>query len=65
MKTHKGLAKRIRITRTGKVLARKSGKGHLMSTKSGKRVRQLRGWQTVKGKAARIMKRYLAGAKGV
>ena len=41
-KTHKGLAKRMRLTRRGKVVFRRAGKRHLMSTKSGKRRRALR-----------------------
>jgi len=43
MKTHKGIAKRYKVTGSGKkVLAMSCGKGHLMSSKNGKRVRQLR-----------------------
>ena len=41
-KTHKGLAKRIKITGTGKVLRSKAGSGHLMSGKSSKVRRHLR-----------------------
>ncbi len=41
-KTHKGLAKRIRVTRNGKMLRGKAGRRHLLSHKSGKRKRQLR-----------------------
>ena len=39
MKTHKGAAKRFRITRTGKVLRMKSSRGH---NKQRKRKRTLR-----------------------
>ena len=42
-KTHKGMAKRFKLTGSGTKLKRiASGTGHLMSTKNGKRVRQLR-----------------------
>ncbi|MFW6158139.1 MAG: 50S ribosomal protein L35 [Planctomycetota bacterium] len=41
-KTHKGLAKRVRVTRRGKVMRGKAGRRHLLSGKSGKRKRQLR-----------------------
>lgn len=41
-KTHKGLAKRIRITATGKLKRGKAGKRHLLSSKSRKRKRNLR-----------------------
>jgi len=42
MKTHKGLKKRLKVTGTGKVLYRRSGRRHLMAHKSGKRSRHLR-----------------------
>ncbi len=41
-KAHKGLLKRIRITRTGKVHHRKAGSKHLRSGKSPTRLRRLR-----------------------
>lgn len=41
-KPHKGLLKRIRITKTGKVQHRTSGHKHLRSGKGGKRLRQMR-----------------------
>jgi len=51
--THKGLAKRVRKTRTGKVLRKKANRSHLMSTKPGKRKRRLRGRDTVKTRLAK------------
>lgn len=41
-KPHKGLLKRIRITRTGKLRHRKAGSKHLRSHKSPTRLRRLR-----------------------
>ncbi len=41
-KTHKGLAKRVKVTAGGKVVRKKAFAGHLMSTKSGNRCRGLR-----------------------
>ena len=41
-KTHKGLAKRFKVTRNRKVKFRRPGNSHLSSHKPGKRVRQLR-----------------------
>ena len=41
-KTHKGLAKRVKVTGKGKVVYKKSFAGHLMSHKSGNHVRGLR-----------------------
>lgn len=40
-KTHKGLSKRITITRTGKVKHRRAGVSHLMSGKNAKRRRRI------------------------
>ena len=41
-KTRKGVAKRFKVTGTGKVLRRKQGKRHLLRTKNRKRKRNLR-----------------------
>jgi large subunit ribosomal protein L35 len=41
-KSHKGLLKRVRISKTGKVRHRTAFHKHLSSGKSGKRLRQLR-----------------------
>jgi len=40
-KTHKGISKRVHVTRRGKVVVRRSGKRHLASSKSRKRKRRL------------------------
>jgi large subunit ribosomal protein L35 len=42
MKTHKGMKKRFKVSATGKVSHKRCGSSHLMSHKSGKRVRRLR-----------------------
>jgi len=42
MKTHKALAKRITVTRTGKVIKRKAGQGHFNSRESGNTTRNKR-----------------------
>lgn len=42
LKTHRGLAKRVKVTARGKVLHSRAYKGHLMSGKSAKRRRHLR-----------------------
>jgi len=41
-KSHKGLLKRIRVSKTGKVRHRTTGRKHLRSGKGGKRLRQMR-----------------------
>ncbi len=43
IKTKKSVAKRFKITATGKVLRRSAGRRHLLQTKSPKRRRRLRG----------------------
>ena len=42
LKTHRGAAKRFKITAGGKVLRMHSGKRHLMGTKPPKRMRHLK-----------------------
>jgi len=41
LKTHRGAAKRFKVTATGKVLRMHSGKRHLLGTKAPKRMRHL------------------------
>jgi len=41
-KSHKGIKKRMRLTRTGKIVRKHANAGHLMSGKSGRRRRRLR-----------------------
>ena len=41
-KTHKALAKRVKITKTGKVLKRRSGQDHFNSSSSSKITRKKR-----------------------
>ena len=42
LKTHKGLAKRVRVTGSGKVKFRKANNGHLRSHKTGRKILELR-----------------------
>jgi large subunit ribosomal protein L35 len=41
-KSHKGILKRVKLTKSGKIRHKKAFTGHIKSTKSGKRLRQLR-----------------------
>jgi large subunit ribosomal protein L35 len=41
MKTHRGAAKRFKVTGTGKVLRRKQYRSHLLEKKPSKRTRRL------------------------
>ncbi len=58
-KTHKGLAKRVRVTARGKVKRKASFGGHLMSGKSGKRRRRVSGLIVMKESDAERTKRAL------
>ena len=40
-KTHKGIAKRIKLTAKGKIRYGRAGAGHLMSSKNAKRRRRI------------------------
>ena len=42
LKTHRGAAKRFKITGTGKLIRMHSGKRHLLGTKAAKRMRKLK-----------------------
>ena len=42
MKPNKGLKKRVKLTKTGKIKRSKARRSHLMTSKNGKRVRHLR-----------------------
>ncbi len=41
LKTHRGAAKRFKVTSTGKIMRMHSGKRHLLGTKSPRRMRKL------------------------
>ena len=42
LKTHRGAAKRFKITGTGKIIRMHSGTRHLLGTKASKRMRKLK-----------------------
>lgn len=59
-KTHRGAAKRFRVTRTGKVLHRKANRAHLLGKKTSRRKRRLARMNEVtaeKGTVLRILGR--------
>ncbi len=58
-KTHKGLLKRVKITATGKIVRKKAGKSHLLSVKTGKKLRKLRSTATVPSHIAKQMKKII------
>ena len=58
-KTHKGAAKRFKITSKGKVVRRRSMASHILTKKTTKRKRRLRKATTVVGAYVRRIKRSL------
>ena len=60
LKTKRGVAKRFKITKKGKVKYSPGGKGHLASSKKTKRIRNLKRRRTLAGKKeARFIKSML------
>ncbi|MEM9083655.1 MAG: bL35 family ribosomal protein [Planctomycetota bacterium] len=59
VKPHKGLLKRISITKTGKVRHRKAGSKHLRSAKAAKRLRRLRSGSYVSSASTRRLSKMI------
>ena len=59
MKTHKGTAKRVKLTSTGKITRRRAFGNHLLSKKSKSRKRNINSTGEVTGKMAKNIKRSL------
>lgn len=59
MKTHRGTAKRFRVTGSGKVMRSKAFKSHILTKKSQKRKRNFRHETEVASSDARVIKRNL------
>ena len=56
MKTHRGAAKRFRVTRTGKVLHRKANRNHLLGKKTSQRKRRLARANQVKAERSIVLR---------
>ena len=63
MKTNKSYSKRIRVTRNGKLVARKPGQDHYNALESGREKHQKGGMQRLAVTTA-IMRRFLPGNGG-
>ena len=59
LKTHRGAAKRFKVTATGKIMRMHSGKRHLLGTKPPKRMRHLRNAVEVSPADAQHVRRML------
>ena len=63
MKTHSGLAKRVKISGTGKVVATHANKGHLLSAKSKNSKRRHKGELTVSASDIKRIKQQISNIK--
>ena len=59
MKTHKGTAKRVKLTATGKITRRRASGNHLLAKKSKSRKRAINTTGEVTGTMAKNIKRAL------
>ena len=59
MKTHKGTAKRFRVTGSGKIMRAKAYKSHIMTKKSQKRKRNFRKETELSAADTTVVKRNL------
>ena len=59
MKTHKGSAKRFRVTGSGKIMRAKAYKSHIMTKKSQKRKRNFRHETEISSADAKVIKKNL------
>lgn len=59
IKTHSGTKKRVRITRTGKVVRRHASGSHFLEKKSAARKRRFAGVEVVTGRQAKNIRRQL------
>jgi large subunit ribosomal protein L35 len=62
MKTHRGAAKRFKVTGTGKITKRKAFRAHLLEKKPSKRTRRLKGSAEVTGGDKKRVERLLGRA---
>lgn len=63
MKTHKGTAKRFRVTGSGKLVRKQAGMSHFNAKKSGSRKRRLTGIAVIAGTDLRRIVSLLGGGK--
>ncbi len=59
LKTKKGIKKRFKVSKNGKVKYRRAGKGHILTKKSRKRKRKLRTTGILEGADAKKIKEFL------
>lgn len=60
MKTKKALTKRLKITKTGKILRRLSGQDHYRAKKTGEARRKGRKWIQLSASETKRIKKYIS-----
>ncbi|MDD5621671.1 MAG: 50S ribosomal protein L35 [Actinomycetota bacterium] len=60
VKTHKGAAKRFKVTGSGRILRMKANKGHILTKKNAERKRRLSKMQEVSASDRKNVRRLLA-----
>ena len=63
LKTHRGAAKRIKKTASGKLMRHRAYTNHILEKKSRKRKRRLRSVTVVSSADAPVLRRMLSGVK--
>lgn len=59
LKTHSSTKKRVKITKTGKLLRRHATSGHFLEKKSASRKRRFAGVESIEGKQVKNIRRKL------
>jgi large subunit ribosomal protein L35 len=59
MKTHRGAAKRIKVSGSGRIMRKQAGRGHLKLAKGNDRFRRLKGDTDLAPGDAKVAKRML------
>ncbi|HRZ14004.1 MAG TPA: 50S ribosomal protein L35 [Candidatus Omnitrophota bacterium] len=59
LKTKKGVAKRFKFTKSGKIKYHPASKGHLLTNKKSSRIRRLRKARTLAGKQEKFVRKLL------
>jgi large subunit ribosomal protein L35 len=59
MKSHSGVSKRVKVTGTGKLVAKQCGLRHKMEKKSSEHTRRLTGWEPVSKVDSKRLKKML------
>lgn len=59
MKTHRGMAKRVKVSGSGRVRRKQAGRGHYKLAKSNDRFRRLKGDTDLAPGDAKVVKRML------